>query len=323
MERGFFTKQRSDAKIQSYNALGCMASFHQLRRYLSTHSRNQILTGDTGLSAALRRGLGISRKATTSRCSAADERRVEPPWKAISPTHIPVAFKSENVGDDIQSLIAMELWGIELFVDRDDPSSWPEEAVVPLVGWWGRATFPTPATVKLIGFHCAKEGVHQVEQNARWFREAIERQGFPAYCRDLFTRDLLLRSMNIPAELGGCVSLTLEREWEPGSNRLAIDAGKAPKGYLSLTNVNHGLRLMTPQARLDSAARRLEEIRTARAVVTSRLHVWLPSLVIGAPVRLQAERMGSTERLGGYNLRATSRADLFLGGERAFLFANE
>ena len=81
-----------------------------------------------------------------------------------------------------------------------------------------------------------------------------------------------------------------------------------------MANGHNDLRQMAPDVRLQLASLRLDEVRRAQRILTSRLHIWLPALAIGVPVRLQESAMVSCERLSGYNLGAELRADLFPSG---------
>ena len=218
----------------------------------------------------------------------------------------------ENLGDDIQAEAACRLWKVRDTVDRDDPASWPQDSVVPLIGWWGRAKFPPASTVRIVGFHCAWDGVPELKRNREWFKQVVASQGFPAFCRDLFTRDLF-RKLGIDAEFGGCVSLTLPRVDGPrDAPPLSIDAGRSDPKFQRLTHADYNLGKLSPSERLALASKQLARLADAQSVVTSRLHAWLPCLAMGTPAHLKHARMGSRERLGGYNLDATTRKNLFL-----------
>lgn len=127
-------------------------------------------------------------------------------------THIPVALRTNNLGDDIQSLALQRLIGFTAgqYVDRDAPQRWPKDALIPLCGWFGWGRFPTPAEVLVVGFHCRPLSRANLFQNRQWLAAQVKQQGFPAMCRDISTREFL-RMMRIDAEFGGCVTLHLER----------------------------------------------------------------------------------------------------------------
>lgn len=325
----FFLGEREEEAVRGYRSLGCMASYHTLRKHLNGssarfHSRDDVLQSSTGLGACLRRALGQVNSVTARRRSAPslphlspEEAKIEEivtfDWSIVVPTHIPVACRSENLGDDIQAEAARRLWGVDSFVDRDNPRSWPSNAVVPLVGWWGgRGAFPTKAMVKVVGFHLANEGISNFKMNRSWLARVVAEQGFPAMCRDLRTRDLL-RSWGIDAEFSGCVSLTLNRDDRERSDRkLAVDYYRlAAPGYERLTNTDDSLRSAPPRLRLQKASERLEDLASALKVKTSRLHIWLPCLALGTDVEFSQYAVGSRERLPGYNVAAQRIDDLF------------
>lgn len=327
-ESRFFLGERDDEVVGGYKSLGCMASYHTLRRQLGGgspifRSRDDVLQSTTGLGACLRRAFGLTnsvrvrRRSSSSLSRSSEDTGIEEivtfDWHSVSPTHIPVACRSENLGDDIQAEAARRLWDLDSFVDRDNPSSWPTNAVVPLVGWWGgRGAFPTKATVKVVGFHIANEGITNFKKNQSWLASVVADQGFPAMCRDLRTRDLL-RTWGIDAEFAGCVSLTLNRDARKRSDRkLAIDYYRlSAPGFEKLTNTDYSLMSLLPHERLKKASERLEDLACAQMVKTSRLHIWLPCLALGTDVKFSQYAVGSRERLPGYNVAARRIEDLF------------
>lgn len=230
------------------------------------------------------------------------------PWDQIKPTHIPQAYTHCNLGDDIQTLAAMELWGVESTVDRDDPASWPIGTVIPLIGWWEDVELSkSKAEVKIVGFHCTRQFSTSIEKHKKFLLDSVHAQGFPAMCRDMFTRDVL-RAIGIPAEFGGCVTLTLSRpKVEPTCNTLSVDGRN---GDESVSNLIRDLPDMHPSQRLELAKDRINQINGAAKVVTKRLHAWLPALALGVEAHFLNTHY-SPERFDGYNTTATSIKELY------------
>lgn len=94
------------------------------------------------------------------------------------------------------------------------------------------------------------------------------------------------------AECIGCATLTLPRSDGPRAGVVAVDALEPPP---EAERRSHYLPATLPwPEQCAQAAEALERYRTAEAVVTTRLHVLLPCLAYGTPVRL--ERGAAFER---------------------------
>jgi hypothetical protein len=224
---------------------------------------------------------------------------IQTPWNDFSVTHIPVAMHTRNLGDDVQSLAASQLWMVRQYVDRDSPSSWPKGVVVPLCGWFGYGNFPSPAEVKVVGFHCQPKSRKNLSDNKAWLAEAVRKQGFPAMCRDIETRDFV-RSLGIDAEFGGCVTLTLLKFEGVRSGLVSVDAHPIANGYRRITHRRPPLEKMTPEQRLEMAARAIDLYAKSEHVRTSRLHVFLPCIALGTPVELLIDKAPEKGRFSGY-----------------------
>jgi hypothetical protein len=238
------------------------------------------------------------------------------PWHIINPTHIPVAATA-NLGDAIQSAAARKLWPTTKLVHRDKPRSWPKDAIVPLVGWYGhhRQPFPASANVVIVGFHCNPKSARCLKNRAEWFKSQVRNQGFPAFCRDIYTRDLL-RSVGVDAEFGGCVTLTLPPHTGPRSGSIVIDVAGADPRELS-THEIVALSNIRAEQRLIEANKQIAQLGSALTVRTSRLHAWLPSLAAGTNASLIFPPAAGDVRFTGYNINAKTRQELFSQTSRA------
>lgn len=218
-------------------------------------------------------------------------------------THVPVALGTNNLGDDIQSLAASQLFKVDQWVTRDLPQEWPKHAVVPLCGWFGWGELPARSQAIIVGYHCAARSRRNTAAQADWLRTMVKDQGFPAMCRDIATRDLL-RSLKIDAEFGGCVTLHLPRYDGPrGGGLLSVDdlSVSHAKRATQPTQLQQRLITMGAEDRLALARERVDLLAHADEVDTSRLHVWLPCLALNTPVKLKLSfRVVETDRFSGY-----------------------
>jgi len=236
------------------------------------------------------------------------------PWDLVKPTHITVANPSNNLGDHIQSEAQRRLWAVSQFLSRDHPATWPSDARVPLCGWFGAHPFPftTGATAIIVGFHCQSRSIKSLIDRKKWLADMVKEQGFPVFCRDWDTT-VLLRSLGIEAEFGGCVTLTLRRSTPSvsGGATYYVDSPKKGDG-VSLTHIRRSLEGLSFIERLEQATAQLSNYESSSGVVTSRLHAWLPCLALGVTARLELPRkVYQIHRLSGYNIRATRLDELF------------
>lgn len=220
-------------------------------------------------------------------------------------THIPVAVRTNNLGDDIQSLAMQMLAGFtdEKYVDRDSMSKWPRTALIPMCGWYGYGDFETKADVVVVSFHCREASRRSLAENREWLADQVKQQGFPAMCRDLSTRDFV-RGLGIDAEFGGCVTLTI-----PASNAtrkigdLVIEDHTYPINSWDhqYNHLDGSLMGMDAKLRMMRAKRQLDVLASASSVTTSKLHVWLPCIALGTPCDLNlAPSIPEQIRFTGY-----------------------
>ena len=211
---------------------------------------------------------------------------------------------TRNIGDEIQTLAVIDMLrrcGVDRYglIDRERLRAYSGPPLTLVMNGWfthSPAQFPPRGHVKpvYIGFHCTPSMVGAVVvRNAKHFRAHQ-----PIGCRDDFTREALER-VGVEAYLSGCPSLTFEpherkdggvycinthHEAPPspfegtllervGLERLGLERG-------DVEHISHRLdpRLINrPERRLELARELLERYRAAKLIVTSRLHVALPS----------------------------------------------
>ncbi len=146
-----------------------------------------------------------------------------------------------------------------------------DNAILIMYGWCGEC-------VPRQDQRCVVSGIHlgaKVEEHIHWLRLLQQ----PIGARDSYTQGFL-KSNRIDSTLIGCATLTLNRYNGPRTGRLAIDVMEQP-GAVALSNriVN-----LTWADQWQLAAQRLEQLRKASIVYTSRLHIVLPCLAFGTPV---------------------------------------
>lgn len=198
--------------------------------------------------------------------------------------------RTHNLGDAIQTIAMSRLIGVpHRFRDRDNPEGVGgrpgEDSDTHICnGYLDHRWTPQPARTTIFA------GVHMADKEAvEKFRSVRVNDAFTFVgARDPYTADVLSKA-SIRAETIGCATLTFPRYHGPREGVLAIDVGmdrqpRVPKGATYLTNALHESIPWVQQWR--QASELLERLRTAEEVYTNRLHVLLPCLAFGTPVRI-------------------------------------
>ena len=239
------------------------------------------------------------------------ENMVDVPWEKIQATHIPVAAETNNLGDDIQSEAGARLFNCRNYINRDNPKSWPKDSIVPFFGWWShvdwyKSTFADyknyVAQAFIVGFNLSPYRIKEFNDKSTidWLQDMVKQQGFPAMCRDIFTRDFL-RRLGIDAEFGGCVTLTLPTFKGEREGLYNVDINNDEYNYKALTHAISSLKELTMEERIEKGREQIEIYKKARHIVTSRLHVWLPCLAMGTSVSfVKINNIFEPQRFTGY-----------------------
>lgn len=203
-----------------------------------------------------------------------------------------------NIGDAVQSLLLRDLYeehGVKCseYVPVGQSFRYKgEKLLLPMnscnvYGGPGDARkFATSSDIdyRYLGFH--------LHGDLRTFGKNVKlKSDYPIGCRDVPTRDFL-RSLGYNAYFSGCISMTLPKRPE-GDYRLVYviddDAKKGlpfcdPVDLRPITSL--GLPKDAPWEKCEELARdRINLLRdTAKLVITSRLHVYLPCVAMGIPV---------------------------------------
>lgn len=211
--------------------------------------------------------------------------------QALAPRLIQVLayYGTTNLGDAIQTIALSRLLDATLvgvFRHTAAAHCLPD---VPFVvnGWLGDAA---PMQVK----RCCFAGVfagNRLQEQLKWFAASP----FPIGARDPVMLQLC-KSQGLAAELIGCATLTFARYDGPRKGRYSVDAFQPGTEFVS--NVIEANLPWELQWKL--AVQRLDLLRTAEVVYTSRLHIALPCLAFGTPVVftvLSARAAAQRERL--------------------------
>lgn len=208
-------------------------------------------------------------------------------------------LSSINIGDEVQSRAAMRfLPRIDEFVHRETikyfiPENKENLTKVILNAWWmlKPQNFPPSKYIKplLISMHIKKEIRNKFL--TKEVKEYLIKNG-PVGCRDLSTYKFLEEN-NIPAYFSGCLTLTLQRNYNIKRQDyiLCIDVPKEIEDNIrqrtnrKVVNISPLLSpYFLPKQRLEVAKLYLRLIHNAHCVVSTRLHAILPSLGLETPV---------------------------------------
>jgi hypothetical protein len=185
-------------------------------------------------------------------------------------------------------------------VDRDASmyKEVPPDTWTLAFGWFMHAIFESRYGFPLhrnllpifLSFHCNKRELLTPD--------ALDylRQHGPIGCRDWTTVDVLL-SLDVPAFFSGCLTTTISTVFPdlPKSPRakapvayVDMPRGAVPPGARTYGHSSDAVRFRSFTDNVYVALERLETYRRKHsAVVTSRLHCWLPARSIGVPVDFQ------------------------------------
>jgi len=173
----------------------------------------------------------------------------------------------------------------------------PEDTWVLCFGWYMHAIFemrhgfPLHRNLRpiFVSFHCNKRGLLTPDAI-----EYLKRHG-PVGCRDWTTVYLLL-SCGVPAFFSGCVTTTIATVFPDAAPPAAdapvayvdMPAEEVPAGAATYAHSDPAVRRRPFVANVRNALSLLETYRTRHsAVVTSRLHCYLPVRALGVPAEFR------------------------------------
>lgn len=233
-------------------------------------------------------------------------------------------YSSLNVGDDFQGIAAKNfLPQNSIAIDREFLSQFHSEKMVYTIinGWfmsskdcdwcskkkppeksWPPSPCINPLLISMHMIPCFYSNILD-EEGIKYFK-----QHGPVGTRDYETlRELEKRG--IPCYFSGCLALTLTNDYKGKRSAVyAVDVSKKTLKYIKsktkgpVIPVSHQLPLelqYKPKKRLEFAEKLLKKYRTAKCVVTERLHATIPCLAFETPVLFIANpQAGRFEGLG-------------------------
>ncbi|HFH9839673.1 TPA: polysaccharide pyruvyl transferase family protein [Streptococcus suis] len=212
-------------------------------------------------------------------------------------------YSTENIGDEVQSIAARRfLPRIDEYVDRDKLAEWEPKQPTKLImnGWYNRDPKGWPPKNSDL-FKPLLTSMH-VSVKDEEVREAFEttesleflKKNGPVGARDKQTQEFF-KKQGLETYFSGCVTLTLQRDPDIKKQDfiLAVDVPKdvvekmreSTKREVIELSVYH-YPFLENDERFKVAEYILALYQAAHAVVTTRLHCFMPSLAFETPVLL-------------------------------------
>jgi len=251
-----------------------------------------------------------------------------------------LTYRTQNVGDDIQSLAAKQfLPQVDEVIDRDlvgDCDASGEPIAVVMNGWFSHRPYswPPPARIQplLISMHFSPlvaDGMLEIPPRELLLAPpAVDylRHHGPVGARDLHTLRAL-EERGVDAYFSGCLTLTLPR----ADRRQASDCvvlNDVPDEVLTtvrrkttrpILHTTHDDKLtVDPEERLAKAQALVDVYANAHCVITTRLHCAMPCLALGTPVLLLDTSWDQSRFAGLNTLVRHCTVDEFLRGVLTF-----
>lgn len=203
---------------------------------------------------------------------------------------------TSNLGDDIQTLSALQFAPDAAIVSRDEIGNEQRDLTIIGNAWWMEGEcYPRPDQhIIPISMHIAKKTRRNL---CEWLR-SIE----PIGCRDLYTLRKLQRN-KIKAYFSGCLTLTFPENKKQRTGGIVYtdmipDHWKPKEGIFS-EHILYNYGDLTSNQRLEQAQQTLDLYKNAELVITGRLHAALPCLAFGTPVLVNTD-VWAKERFSGY-----------------------
>lgn len=228
-----------------------------------------------------------------------------------------LSYNSINIGDEIQSVACSRfLPQIDELVYREMINSFVSEdckkTKLIMNAWWmwkSKNFLPSKCIEPLLISMFIRPEIRKeiLTENVRKY---LLNNG-PVGCRDMSTYEWL-QNENIPSYFSGCLTLTLQRNYEIPRENYILCVDVKPELVEAIKKrttrpVYDISRMLSPyytsEQRLDVAKVMLRLYQDAHLVVSSRLHVILPSLAMETPVlRIisDEQEMGDFDRYKGY-----------------------
>jgi len=236
-----------------------------------------------------------------------------------------LTYTTENIGDDIQSLAALQFLPVNKgirFLNRDNLGREPQTHLKLIMnGWFGQmhsskkdCSWPPNEFIEpvFVSFHITPGAASYIlsSEGVKYLKSHE-----PIGCRDLYTKNLL-EAHNVKAWMSGCLTATLPkmRCFSVSDQVTLVDLDNPIfRGivFKSLKNLEmnqivcrtHDLRVgrIYPNSRLFLAHQLLKEYATSKLVITTRLHCAVPCVAMGVPVLFLVNNPND-ERFSGLGL---------------------
>ena len=212
-----------------------------------------------------------------------------------------------NIGDDIQTLAAIDLLkenNINHYIpiDRERLSSYHGEPISLVMNGWFMNNIdhfpPSPEITPLfIAFHCQYEEI--IKNNISYFKEYE-----PIGCRDEYTKKLF-EKYDVEAYFSGCLTLSFSENFEKrGAESYLVDIYMQNEKF---NNVDHWIAHWPNgeniardfNTRIEKANSLLNLYRSAKLIMTSRLHCTLPCRAFNTDVIFIHDNYKSDPRFEG------------------------
>lgn len=235
-----------------------------------------------------------------------------------------VAVRSSNIGDSVQSLAALNVYrhfvnarngtnldmetflahvinnkisGVNfIFLDRDNLSAeankHADKTIITIMNGWfmhyinaQRAyDWPPPENVVPImtSFHAAAPHALTTQKGIEWLKKHE-----PIGCRDKFT-ERLMHKHGVKAYFSGCLTTTIDfyrHQVVENAVTYAVDVQGVPQS-VPLCHEDSRMRQRSPGENMINALALLKKYTTAKEVITSRLHCYLPCVAMGVPAQI-------------------------------------
>ena len=184
---------------------------------------------------------------------------------------IMVFRETGNLGDLMQAVALSRLIGPSTAFFRDQPHlDFPEYGLKIVAGFMLGPTRMPPESSLFAGIFW-----HAIKENVEW----LKRSPFPVGARDPASHRSIV-AYGVRSELVGCVSLTLPHYDGPRSGELSVDC--SGPGVQMTHAVSKKLRFKDEWG---LCIETLDQYKKAALVHTSRIHVAMPCIAMGTPVR--------------------------------------
>lgn len=207
---------------------------------------------------------------------------------AEDPKYRMLVYRTENIGDTVQAIAISRLLPQTVGIVRDEPDldCCPElPAVV--------NGFLYSSLRRRLGDNCLFAGIYLYSKTPiESFLPWLKASPWPIGARDPWTAEQLQKAGLKNVQMIGCPSMTFSKYEGPRKGSIAVDVERDGE---KLTHL--GWRGRHPREQWVGALALLDKYRKAEIISTNRLHVALPSMAFGTPLKFVREMIFDDKRL--------------------------